>query len=148
MSDESHHVGGNEEDAEQRIVDSAIVALEDVDGASACGGPPRLSAGSGSSIGTDSTPISLDGNNNSNASMQQKKKRYCRFPGCTKVIKSQGHCQRHGAKAKRCKVRISKCSKRMGDCKYSYGLDPLVSLFTILSLSQNSHPFPAFLQLL
>jgi hypothetical protein len=26
------------------------------------------------------------------------------FQGCTKVIKSQGHCQRHGAKAKRCKV--------------------------------------------
>lgn len=24
--------------------------------------------------------------------------------GCNKVIKSQGHCQRHGAKAKRCKV--------------------------------------------
>jgi hypothetical protein len=35
---------------------------------------------------------------------QNKKKRLCRFPGCTKVIKSQGHCQRHGAKAKRCKV--------------------------------------------
>ncbi|KAL3908478.1 MAG: hypothetical protein SGARI_003044 [Bacillariaceae sp.] len=34
-----------------------------------------------------------------------KKKRLCRFPGCTKVIKSQGHCQRHGAKAKRCKVK-------------------------------------------
>lgn len=33
-----------------------------------------------------------------------KKKRLCRFPGCNKVIKSQGHCQRHGAKAKRCKV--------------------------------------------
>jgi hypothetical protein len=33
-----------------------------------------------------------------------KKKRLCRTPGCTKVIKSQGHCQRHGAKAKRCKV--------------------------------------------
>eukprot|EP00934_Nitzschia_sp_Nitz4_P001495 Nitzschia sp. Nitz4//scaffold97_size77645//43681//44984//NITZ4_005520-RA/size77645-augustus-gene-0.77-mRNA-1//-1//CDS//3329560662//1495//frame0 len=33
-----------------------------------------------------------------------KKKRLCRYPGCTKVIKSQGHCQRHGAKAKRCKV--------------------------------------------
>ena len=28
----------------------------------------------------------------------------CRFPGCTKVIKSQGHCQKHGARAKRCKV--------------------------------------------
>lgn len=33
-----------------------------------------------------------------------KKRRFCRYPGCTKVIKSQGHCQRHGAKAKRCKV--------------------------------------------
>ena len=33
-----------------------------------------------------------------------KKKRLCRFPGCSRVIKSQGHCQRHGAKAKRCKV--------------------------------------------
>ncbi|KAG7370174.1 hypothetical protein IV203_027920 [Nitzschia inconspicua] len=33
-----------------------------------------------------------------------RKKRLCRFPGCDKVIKSQGHCQRHGAKAKRCKV--------------------------------------------
>ena len=35
-----------------------------------------------------------------------RKKRLCRYPGCTRVIKSQGHCQRHGAKAKRCKVRI------------------------------------------
>ena len=35
-----------------------------------------------------------------------RKKRLCRFPGCTRVIKSQGHCQRHGAKAKRCKVRV------------------------------------------
>jgi hypothetical protein len=33
-----------------------------------------------------------------------KKKRLCRTPGCNRVIKSQGHCQRHGAKAKRCKV--------------------------------------------
>lgn len=33
-----------------------------------------------------------------------KKRRLCRYPGCTKVIKSQGHCQRHGARAKRCKV--------------------------------------------
>ena len=31
-------------------------------------------------------------------------RRQCRFPGCTKTIKSQGHCQKHGAKAKRCKV--------------------------------------------
>mmetsp|Transcript_31545 Transcript_31545/g.46036 ORF Transcript_31545/g.46036 Transcript_31545/m.46036 type:complete len:600 (-) Transcript_31545:285-2084(-) len=31
-------------------------------------------------------------------------RRQCRFPGCTKTIKSQGHCQKHGARAKRCKV--------------------------------------------
>lgn len=36
--------------------------------------------------------------------VQPKKRRLCRYPGCTKVIKSQGHCQRHGARAKRCKV--------------------------------------------
>ena len=34
-----------------------------------------------------------------------KQRRLCRFPGCPRVIKSQGHCQRHGAKAKRCRVK-------------------------------------------
>eukprot|EP00545_Synedropsis_sp_CCMP1620_P012028 CAMPEP_0119017766 /NCGR_PEP_ID=MMETSP1176-20130426/17606_1 /TAXON_ID=265551 /ORGANISM="Synedropsis recta cf, Strain CCMP1620" /LENGTH=344 /DNA_ID=CAMNT_0006971589 /DNA_START=20 /DNA_END=1051 /DNA_ORIENTATION=- len=38
------------------------------------------------------------------AGVLPKKRRLCRYPGCTKVIKSQGHCQRHGARAKRCKV--------------------------------------------
>ena len=33
-----------------------------------------------------------------------KKKRICKFPGCTKTVKAQGHCQRHGAKTKRRKV--------------------------------------------
>ena len=33
-----------------------------------------------------------------------KKKRLCRHAGCCRVIKSQGLCQKHGAKAKRCKV--------------------------------------------
>ena len=33
-----------------------------------------------------------------------KRKRLCRHPGCSRVIKSQGLCQRHGGKAKRCKV--------------------------------------------
>lgn len=32
------------------------------------------------------------------------RKRYCRFPGCDRVVKSQGHCQKHGARAKRCRV--------------------------------------------
>jgi hypothetical protein len=44
------------------------------------------------------------------ASMEDKKKRLCRFPGCNRVIKSQGHCQRHGAKTKRC--RFSGCDKQ------------------------------------
>ena len=40
----------------------------------------------------------------------RKKKRVCRFPGCTNLIKSQGHCQRHGAIVKLCKVReMQKC---------------------------------------
>ena len=43
-------------------------------------------------------------NDSAAAEPTPKKKRLCRYPGCTKVIKSQGHCQRHGAKAKRCKV--------------------------------------------
>jgi hypothetical protein len=33
-----------------------------------------------------------------------KKKRLCRYPECTRRIRSQGHCQRHGGKGKRCKV--------------------------------------------
>lgn len=37
-------------------------------------------------------------------------KRLCRFPGCTKTIKSQGHCQRHGARSKRC--RVDGCEKQ------------------------------------
>jgi hypothetical protein len=40
----------------------------------------------------------------------KKPKRLCRYPGCNRVIKSQGHCQRHGAKAKRC--RIEGCDKQ------------------------------------
>jgi hypothetical protein len=47
---------------------------------------------------------------NAAVSMEDKKKRLCRFPGCNRVIKSQGHCQRHGAKTKRC--RFSGCDKQ------------------------------------
>lgn len=32
------------------------------------------------------------------------KRRYCRVPGCTKIVKSQGLCQSHGAKPRKCKV--------------------------------------------
>ena len=37
------------------------------------------------------------------ATAATSRKRLCRFPGCERVIKSQGHCQRHGARAKRCR---------------------------------------------
>ena len=32
------------------------------------------------------------------------KRRYCNIGGCTKIVKSQGLCQRHGAKTRKCKV--------------------------------------------
>eukprot|EP00980_Cylindrotheca_fusiformis_P025304 scaffold13475_cov103-Cylindrotheca_fusiformis.AAC.1 len=32
------------------------------------------------------------------------KRRYCRADGCTRIVKSQGLCQRHGAKPRKCKV--------------------------------------------
>mmetsp|Transcript_17605 Transcript_17605/g.20376 ORF Transcript_17605/g.20376 Transcript_17605/m.20376 type:complete len:274 (+) Transcript_17605:97-918(+) len=42
-------------------------------------------------------------------------KRLCRFPGCARTIKSQGHCQGHGAVVKTCKV--PDCTKQMqGGC--------------------------------
>jgi len=53
-----------------------------------------------------------DGGGGAGGAMGQLKKikRLCRHPGCTRVIKSQGHCQRHGAKAKRC--RVDGCEKQ------------------------------------
>jgi len=32
------------------------------------------------------------------------KRRYCKAPGCERIVKSQGLCQRHGAKTKTCRV--------------------------------------------
>jgi hypothetical protein len=32
------------------------------------------------------------------------KRRYCRAVGCTRIVKSQGLCQRHGAKPRQCRV--------------------------------------------
>jgi hypothetical protein len=38
------------------------------------------------------------------------KRRYCRTDGCHRIVKSQGLCQRHGAKPKKCK--IDECPKQ------------------------------------
>jgi hypothetical protein len=53
---------------------------------------------------TDGDELEAEIDADGNTRMLPKKRRLCRYPGCTKVIKSQGHCQRHGARAKRCKV--------------------------------------------
>jgi len=38
------------------------------------------------------------------------KRRYCKVEGCDRIVKSQGLCQRHGAKPRQC--RISDCPKQ------------------------------------
>jgi hypothetical protein len=52
-----------------------------------------------------------------------KRRRYCSVPGCGNIVKSQGLCQRHGAKARRCVV--PDCTKQAqgnfdGMCKYHF----------------------------
>lgn len=56
-------------------------------------------------------------------SQRKTPKRICRFPGCNKTVKSQGACQRHGARPKQCKVKD--CPKQAqgnydGMCKKCY----------------------------
>mmetsp|Transcript_7794 Transcript_7794/g.12903 ORF Transcript_7794/g.12903 Transcript_7794/m.12903 type:complete len:423 (-) Transcript_7794:85-1353(-) len=51
------------------------------------------------------------------------KRRYCRSGGCTRIVKSQGLCQRHGAKTRKCK--IDGCEKQAqgnfdGMCKLHF----------------------------
>lgn len=51
------------------------------------------------------------------------KRRYCRIPNCSKIVKSQGLCQRHGAKTRKCKV--EECQKQAqgnfdGMCKFHF----------------------------
>jgi len=50
------------------------------------------------------------------------RRRYCRIDGCSKIVKSQGLCQGHGAKTRLCK--IDGCQKQAqgnfdGMCKVS-----------------------------
>ena len=48
---------------------------------------------------------SINSSTKSNKSIQPtRNKRKCRFPGCPRTIKSQGHCQKHGAIVKKCKI--------------------------------------------
>ena len=46
----------------------------------------------------------------SNEKMVKHKRRFCRHEGCQRIVKSQGLCQRHGAKPRKCK--ISGCVKQ------------------------------------
>jgi hypothetical protein len=54
------------------------------------------------------------------------KRRYCRTVGCTRIVKSQGLCQRHGAKPRQC--RVEGCLKQAqgnfdGMCKSHFKSD-------------------------
>ena len=44
------------------------------------------------------------GSSKSLADYPRKKKRVCKISGCSRSVKAQGHCQKHGAKIKRCKA--------------------------------------------
>lgn len=43
----------------------------------------------------------------------KERKRQCKHPACSRLVKSQGLCQRHGAKPRRCKAE--------GCCKQAQG---------------------------
>lgn len=43
--------------------------------------------------------------NSRRANKLHKKRRFCQVEGCSRVVKSQGLCQRHGAKTKLCNVK-------------------------------------------
>jgi hypothetical protein len=45
-----------------------------------------------------------------NTDLLKHKRRYCRAEGCDRIVKSQGLCQRHGAKPKICLV--NGCTKQ------------------------------------
>jgi hypothetical protein len=47
---------------------------------------------------------------NGSAAVLKHKRRYCRADGCTSIVKSQGLCQRHGAKPRKC--RVESCTKQ------------------------------------
>lgn len=53
----------------------------------------------------DGDPVPAANHDNTTTAAAARKKRICKFPGCTRVVKSQGYCQGHGAKAKRCSVK-------------------------------------------
>jgi hypothetical protein len=69
------------------------------------------------------------------------KRRICRIDGCQRIVKSQGVCQRHGAKTKHC--RVDACDKQAqgnynGMCskyRYSYDLRSTAKFTNIAFLS-------------
>jgi hypothetical protein len=75
------------------------------------------------------------------------KRRLCQVEGCPRIVKSQGRCQRHGAKPKSCK--IANCPKQAqgnfdGMCsKYFFGcgVDPRAPNFNFGHFEkQNENP--------
>jgi hypothetical protein len=59
----------------------------------------KRASGSHGTLAAATAAATTDESNTNN-----KRRRLCKFPHCDRVVKSQGHCQRHGAKPKRCKI--------------------------------------------
>lgn len=100
--DDSAEVVSESAEVVTDITESAEAATAD-DGAEAAEEEEADNADNDNADNADNDNADNADNDNS-ATTTPKKKRLCRYPDCTRVIKSQGHCQRHGAKAKRCKV--------------------------------------------
>jgi hypothetical protein len=70
------------------------------------------------------------------------KRRYCRAADCTRIVKSQGLCQRHGAKPRQCRVEC--CGKQAqgnfdGMCKSHFKANKQ----EMTPLPPKPHPIPA-----
>ncbi|KAL7545239.1 hypothetical protein ACHAWF_008589 [Thalassiosira exigua] len=89
-------VGGDEGDARA----AAVVEEAAIDGAAAAAAVAVAFADAGV-LPDLGAPAQGDAAEND---AKIKKKRMCKFPGCVRTVKAQGHCQRHGAKTKRCKA--------------------------------------------
>lgn len=67
------------------------------------------------------------------------KRRFCRESGCGRIVKSQGLCQRHGAKPKKCKIdRCEKQAQGSFDGMCSKYIDLFLNRIHVMHLRSNS----------
>jgi hypothetical protein len=71
---------------------------------------PRAKAVPGKSVASASAAAKASAQESEADKLLKHKRRYCRAVGCTRIVKSQGLCQRHGAKPRKC--RSDGCEKQ------------------------------------